>query len=45
VLPKRAKYFGLKYQTYGADDEDLSCGGGEASLESREYAEEPLLAA
>lgn len=45
VLPKRAKYFGLKYQTYGADDEDLSCGGGEASLESREDAEEPLLAA
>jgi hypothetical protein len=45
VLPKRAKYFGLKYQTYGANDEDLSCGGGEASLESREDAEEPLLAA
>ena len=45
VLPKRAKYFGLKYQTYGADDEDLSCGGGEAARESREDAEEPLLAA
>lgn len=44
VLPKRAKYFGLKYQTYGAD-EDLSCGGGEAARESREDAEEPLLAA
>lgn len=45
VLPKRAKYFGLKYQTYGAGDEDLSCGGGEAARESREDAEEPLLAA
>ena len=45
VLPKRAKYFGLKYQTYGANDEDLSCGGGEAARESREDAEEPLLAA
>lgn len=46
VLPKRAKYFGLKYQTYGANDEDLSCGGGEAAMaESREDAEEPLLAA
>jgi hypothetical protein len=45
VLPKRAKYFGLKYQTYGADDEDLSCGGGEAARESGEDAEEPLLAA
>ena len=44
VLPKRAKYFGLKYQTYGAGDEDLSCGG-EAARESREDAEEPLLAA
>ena len=47
VLPKRAKYFGLKYQVYGAGDEDLSCGGGEAARESfsREDAEEPLLAA
>lgn len=45
VLPKRAKYFGLKYQTYGGGDEDLSCGGGEAARESREDAEEPLLAA
>ena len=45
VLPKRAKYFGLKYQTYGANDEDLSCGGGEAARESGEDAEEPLLAA
>ena len=47
VLPKRAKYFGLKYQVYGAGDEDLSCGGGEAAQESfsREDAEEPLLAA
>ena len=45
VLPKRAKYFGLKYQTYGAGDEDLLCGGGEAARESREDAEEPLLAA
>ena len=45
VLPKRAKYFGLKYQTYGAGDEDTSCGGGEAARESREDAEEPLLAA
>ena len=45
VLPKRAKYFGLKCHTYGAGDEDLSCGGGEAARESREDAEEPLLAA
>ena len=45
VLPKRAKYFGLKYQTYGANDEDLSCGGGEAAQESGDETEEPLLAA
>lgn len=43
VLPKRARYFGLKYQVYGANDEDLVCGAEEAARETREEGEEPLL--
>ena len=41
VLPKRAT--GLKYQVYGANDEDLVCGAEEAARETREEGEEPLL--
>ena len=43
VLPKRARYFGLKYQVYGANDEDLVCGAEEAPRGTREEGEEPLL--
>jgi len=45
VLPKRARYFGLKYEVYGANDENLVCGAEEASSarETREEGEEPLL--
>ena len=38
VLPRRERYFGLKYTVYGAD-ESLDCGAG-----AREETEEPLLA-
>ena len=43
VLPKRARYFGLKYEVYGANDENLVCGAEEAARETREEGEEPLL--
>jgi len=43
VLPKRARYFGLKYEVYGANDENLVCGAEEAAMETREEGEEPLL--
>ena len=44
VLPKRARYFGLKYEVYGANDENLVCGAEEAAhTETREEGEEPLL--
>ena len=45
VLPKRAHYFGLKYQVYGAADEDLSCGAEAAREPEGDDAAEPLLAA
>ena len=44
VLPKRARYFGLKYEVYGANDENLVCGAEEAARETPgEEGEEPLL--
>lgn len=45
VLPKRAHYSELKYQVYGAADEDLSCGAEAAQETEGEDAREPLLAA
>lgn len=45
VLPKRARYFGLKYEVYGANDENLVCGAEEAAHTETpgEEGEEPLL--
>ena len=41
VLPRRTRYFGLKYTVYGSDEGECA---GEAEQPRRSEAEEPLLA-